>query len=139
MTLIHAYLTFDGNCREAMEFYHDCLGGELKLQELNSIPAIENISINDGRKILHASLRKDGLILMASDMTDREGVIKGNAISLALNCSSNREIRDYFDRLSRGGQITDPLKEQFWGSLFGSLIDRYGVNWLLNYEQNREN
>ena len=88
---------------------------------------------------MHASLLKDSLVLLASDMTGPDGFIKGNTISLSLNCSSEKEIKTFFSNLSLDGQISHPLEEQFWGAIFGVLTDKYGIRWMLNYDKNLKN
>ena len=134
MAQINAYLNFDGNCREAMAFYKDCLGGDLALQTVEGSPVAGQMSAEAQKHILHAALTKGDLVLMASDMIG-SGPVKGNSIALSLNCSSEEEISTYFSKLSSGGQITDPLSEKFWGATFGTLTDKFGINWLLNYEK----
>lgn len=83
--------------------------------------------------ILHAVLSKDTLIIMASDMVGEKGLIKGNSVSLMLNCSNDEEIETYYINLSAGGQPTHPLEISFWGALFGGLTDKYGNHWLLHF------
>ena len=87
------------------------------------------------RRILHASLQCGALLLMGSDMTAPGGIIQGNSIALSLNCSSEEEIRRFYNRLSTGGTVIDPLKSQCWGALFAVLTDKFGVRWMLNYDQ----
>ena len=139
MTQINAYLNFNGNCREAMTFYQQCLGGELTLQTIEGSPVEAQCPVAMKDQILHASLLKETLVLMASDMTGPDGFIKGNTIALSLNCSSENEIKTFFSNLSSGGQISHPLEEQFWGATFGVLTDKYGTRWMLNYDKNRKN
>lgn len=135
MTFISAYLTFGGNCRHAMNFYKECLGGELSIQTIADSPMSDKIPEKIGEGILHSSLIKEGLIIMASDMTDEKRLIRGNSVSLMLNCSSEEEIRIYYSRLSCGGRATHPLENTFWGALFGDLTDKFGIHWLLNYNK----
>ncbi len=135
MTQINSYLTFNGNCREAMRFYKDCLGGELNLQTIGESPMADKMPAQMKECILHATLIKDGLVLMGSDMVSDQGMIKGNAVSMALICSSEEEIKNFYQKLSDGGIASHPLENTFWGALFGDLIDKYGNHWLLNYEK----
>ncbi|HKO79463.1 MAG TPA: VOC family protein [Chitinophagaceae bacterium] len=139
MAQINAYLNFNGNCREAMTFYKNCLGGELTVQTVEGSPIEFQCPPSMKHQVLHASLLKGNLVLMASDMIEPEGYIKGNTIALSLNCSSEREIKTFFTRLSSGGQITHPLEKQFWGATFGVLTDKYGIKWMLNYDKTLEN
>lgn len=134
MTQINAYLTFNGNCREAMTFYKECLGGELKMQTVEGSPMESQMPTDAKKKVLHASLMKDGLVLLGSDMSRPGDLVKGNTISLSLNCSSEEEIRIFFSKLSRGGQIAHPLHDFFAGTM-GALTDKFEKDWLLYYEK----
>jgi PhnB protein len=137
MTQINTYLTFNGNCREAMSFYKDCLGGELTLQTIGESPIAAKMPQQMKGYILHATLINEALIMMASDMVGNEGLIKGNAVSLMLNCSSDDAIRNYYSKLSEGGTATHPLEDSFWGALFGGLTDKFGNHWLLHFDKNK--
>ena len=134
-TKINVYLTFEGNCEEAMNFYKDCLGGELLINRFEGTPAENQCPPEMKTKIMHSSLTKDDLILMGSDALFAGDITHGTSTSLALMCSSEVEIKAFFAKLSEGGRITEPLKEQFWGAMFGMLIDKYGFTWLLNYDK----
>jgi len=139
MTQINAYLTFKGNCREAMTFYKECLGGELSLQTIGGSPVEAQCPAGMKDDILHAALQKDGLVLMATEMVGQEGLSKGNNFALALSCSSEEEINTFFSNLSAGGQVMHPLKVEFWGAIFGVLNDRFGIRWMLTYDKNQQN
>lgn len=135
MTQLHSYLTFNGNCREAMTFYQQCLGGELHLQTVGESPLAENMPQPMQQCILHSTLTKDALVLMGSDMVGEHGLIRGNAVALSLQCSSEEEIRRCYELLcSGGGEPTHPLSYTFWGALFGDLRDKFGNHWLLSYQ-----
>ena len=138
MNQIHAYLTFSGNCREAMNFYKTCLGGELSLQTIGESPLAEKMPWQMKEFILHSTLSKGTLVLMASDMVGEQGLIKGNAVSLMLNCNSEEEIKSCYEKLSDGGQSTHPLENTFWGAVFGDLIDKFGNHWLLHFDKNQK-
>jgi PhnB protein len=127
------YLTFNGNCREAMLFYKHCLGGQLKLQTMGESPMAANLPEGMREAIVHCTLVKDGFVLMGSDMVDDEGLKKGNNVSLMLDCSSETEIRELFENLSEGGTARHPVHSSFFGALFGDLTDKYGNQWLLHY------
>jgi PhnB protein len=139
MTQINAYITFNGNCREAMNFYKDCLGGELSLQTVEGSPIEAQCPAAMKDHILHASLQKDGLLLMASEMLGPEGFIKGNTIALSLNCNSEEEINEFFSKLSVGAKIIHPLRREFWGAIFGVFTDKFGIRWMLNYDKTLNN
>ncbi len=136
MTGINAYLTFNGNCREAMLFYKDCLGGDLFLQTIDDSPCSNDIPESMKGFILHASLVKDEITILASDMVGEHGLIKGNSVSLMLNCDTEEDAKLYYEKLSQGGEMTHPLERTYWGALFGDLIDPYGIQWLLQYNKN---
>ena len=133
MSAINAYLTFNGNCRKAMLFYQECLGGELVFQTVGKSPLSEKLPPAMRDAVLHATLRKDGFVIMATDMVGSDGLTKGNAISLLLHCSSEKEIKERYAKLSQNGYQTYPLGKTFWGALFGSLTDQFGNQWLLQY------
>ena len=135
MTNINSYLTFNGNCREAMTFYKECLGGDLILQTIGESPMADKMPVKMKECILHSSLTSGNVVIMATDCVRAEGLIKGNAVSLCLNCSSEEEIKTCYKKLSAGGKANHPLEDTFWGAVFGDLTDKYGNNWLLNYSR----
>src|SRR6476660_8471799 len=103
-----SYLTFSGNCREAMTFYKECLGGKLSLQTIGESAKAAQIPEKIKEYILQAKLSGDGFAIMGSDMTPETGLQKGNAVSIFLNCGSAREIRSTFDKLAKGGKVLCP-------------------------------
>lgn len=119
-----------------MLFYRDCLGGELTLETIGESTLAEKMPTSMKRSIMHAVLAKDDLVIMATDMVEERGLIKGNSISMMLNCNSEEEAESYYHKLSAGGEASHPLQETFWGALFGDLTDRFGNNWLINYDKN---
>jgi PhnB protein len=128
------YLTFGKNCREAMEFYHDCLGGKLTLMTVGESPMAGKMPAEAGGLIMHADLEGGAFGLMASDDIGGDDVTVGSAISLMVYCESEGEIRAIFPKLARGGKINSELKVEFWGSLYGDLTDKYGLRWMLNFD-----
>ena len=139
-TLLNPYLSFAGNCREALTFYQSCLGGELNLQAFADSPMGEQLPEEARQGIMHGCLSTGALTLMASDAgCMQEKLSPGNAVSLCLNCGSDEEIRAVFHKLSEGGTVVDPLADMFWGATFGTLTDKYGMSWLLNYDKSAAN
>ena len=132
MTHINAYLNFNGQTRDAMKFYQECLGGELVMQKISESPMAARMPSEMGAKILHSSLTKNNLILMASDMMGNN-IVKGNSISLCVICSSDEEINSFFSKLSTGGTVVEPLHQSFWGATFGSLTDKFGITWIFKF------
>ena len=138
MTQIHSYLHFNGNCREAMTFYKECLGGELTLQTVGESPMSEKMPPQIKDLVLHASLTNVGLILLGSDMSP-QNLIRGNAIDIMLDFSSEEEIKATFQKLSEDGIIDHSLEETFWGATFGNLTDKFGTPWMFNFTKNVNN
>ena len=139
MKQINVYLGLNGKCREAMTFYKECLGGgELNLQTVGESPVADQMPPNFSKgQILYSTLVKDGVTIMGSDM-NRGKSVNGNTVGICVNCSSAEEIQTMFTKLSKGGTIDDPLKEQFWGDTFGTLTDKYGKPWMFNYTKNQQ-
>lgn len=136
MTQINSYLTFGGNCREAMTYYKKCLGGKLELQTIGKSPMADRIPKDMKDYILHSTLTTTGFVLMGSDMTPETGLKKGNTVSLVINCQSEADIRMFFDKLSDGGTVLHPIENSFHGVLLGDLTDKFGNNWILNFDKN---
>jgi PhnB protein len=134
MAQINAYLTFDGNCREAMMFYKDCFGGELSLQTVAGSPMKDQFPTEAQNNILHAHLINQTLTLQGSDLNGQEQLVRGNTISLSLSCSSENEIRVFFKKLSAGGRVAHPLHE-FFAGMMGTLTDKFEKDWILYCEK----
>lgn len=134
MKKIHPYLAFQGTCEEALNFYVSALGGEItsimRFTEMpgDTPPGMEN-------NILHAEFNADGIYFMASDgMPDHPHVV-GNNINLSIDLPTEEEQTAMFNRLAEGGTITMPLSDTFWGARFGMLVDKFGINWMLNVDK----
>jgi PhnB protein len=136
MNSISAYIGFNGKCREAMTFYQECLGGQLELLEVAGSP-MEQFWPEGKDKIYHSALDINGLLIMGTDMTGPKHT-PGNNISMAIGCGSEEEINTLFAKLSEGGNVLDPLKQQFWGDIFGALEDKFGIRWMLNYAKQKD-
>ncbi len=133
MTALVAYLTFNGNCREAMLFYQNCLGGAVSFQTVGDSPLSETMPPEMRGMVLHAELAVGNLKLMASDMTPEAGRRVGNHVSLLVECESEATCRLFFEKLADGGRVLRPLENTFWGALFGQVADRFGVEWMLRF------
>ena len=141
MTTLNPYLTFNGNCEEAFNFYKSVFGGEFPyLGRFKDMPPQEGcgeIPESEMEKIMHVSLPiSKECILMGSDSSEAFGqaTVVGNNFSLAVNTDSNEETERIFNALAEGGQITMPLDKTFWGAYFGMLVDKFGVQWMVNNE-----
>jgi len=134
-SLLNPYLAFDGNAKEAMEFYKDVFGGELRINTFgeygNPDPAMAD-------KTMHAQLEGGNVTLMASDSPPEMGRKVGDNISLSLSGEDGDQLRGYWEKLSNGGQVTMPLEKQVWGDEFGMLTDRFGVPWMVNINHQHE-
>ncbi|MDP2629073.1 MAG: VOC family protein [Candidatus Harrisonbacteria bacterium] len=129
-TTLSPYLNFNGNCREAMQFYQSVLGGELTMQSYGEAGYSDSSAQKD--KIIHASLKSNDLSLMACDGPQEKAVTFGNNVHLSINGSEEKTLREYFEKLSAGGIISMPLEKQFWGDIFGMFTDKFGVHWMIN-------
>ena len=127
------YLTFNGNCREAMAFYADTLGA--KLDVMTFADAKVPCPAGSEGRVMHARLTVGRLTLMASDSMPQMPFHQGNNFSISLNCSDAAEADRVFDVLGATGQTQTPLKETFFAARFGMLTDRFGVQWMINLER----
>ncbi|MGQ0738426.1 MAG: VOC family protein [Bacteroidota bacterium] len=129
MTKLNPYLTFNGNTREAMSFYKECLGGELSLMTVAGSPMEGQMPPQYGQSILHSVLKGDNFEIMASDLAP-EAIKEGNDNHLCLGYSSEEDARKVFNALSAGGKVVNPLTRMFFGIL-GDFIDKYGKRWMV--------
>ncbi|PTQ94938.1 PhnB protein [Mucilaginibacter yixingensis] len=135
MESLSPYVSFTGKCREAMNFYQSIFGGELELNEVEGSP-MEQYWPDGKGQIFHSALTLNGKpLIMATDMTGPAGQTVGNNIQLAIGCSSEDEIHRLANQLAEGGQVLAPVADTFWNALFGSVQDKFGINWMLNYDK----
>jgi PhnB protein len=128
---LNPYLNFDGTTREVMEFYHSVFGGQLNFSTYKDYGASQDP--NDDNRIMHSQLEADnGIMLMAADVMRHMEYRPGNAIAISLSGDNKEELSGYFEKLAAGGTVQQPLLEAPWGDTFGSLTDKYGVEWLVN-------
>ena len=137
MKEVVTFLSFDGNCREAMEFYKKCFDAGLFLMPNSEAPGdFPWVTEQTKDRIMHSSLTKGSLtILMAADTVHGTPFQPGNNFSVTIACESQQEIDAIFAALSENGQITMPLQQTFWSPRFGMLTDRFGIKWMLNLAQ----
>jgi PhnB protein len=129
------YFHFDGNCRDAMTYYQRIFGGKLELMPIKDSPAKDQFPPEVQNQMLHSSLENEDFMIMASDMCGMGELKRGNSVEINLNCQSEEEINQLYQKLSEGGKILEELKDQFWGAKFAMLIDQFGIRWMLNYEK----
>ncbi|GLK15963.1 VOC family protein [Herbiconiux flava] len=133
MTTLNPYINFRGQAKEAAEFYQSVFGGELGLSTFGDF----GMPVEPGEEhlVMHAQLTTaSGLVLMLSDTPTHMELNVGNNISVSLSGGPGEsdELHGYFDRLAEGGTVTEPLVEAPWGDSFGMVVDRFGINWLVN-------
>ena len=144
MPSVNVYLTFNGNCEEAFEFYRSVFGGEFsyvgRFKDMPSSPENDAFKEQASNKIMHISLpiSKETMI-MGSDTGGEwaAGFTQGNNFSISINADSKEEADRIFNSLSTDGKVTMPLADTFWGDYFGMFTDRYGINWMMSYNQNQ--
>ena len=136
MTTLTPYLLFGGNCHLAMEFYQSCFGGELTVLKVKDSPAKDQMPPVQQEKAINAHLKSGNLEISASDWLrlDRTRV-PGNTVCLYLSGGSVEELLILFEKLSAGGEVTDPLKKMFFG-VYGALNDTFGVRWMFTSTKN---
>jgi PhnB protein len=135
MKSMNVYLFFNGNCEEAMNFYKKCLGGELTLMRYKEAPIETAEDMKE--KIMHAELRKDGIHMMAADEERKKELIIGQNVNLSINFETPEEQEEVFKKLAEDGKINMELQDTFWDATYGSLTDKYGINWIFNYDKRK--
>jgi len=144
MTQLHPYLTFNGNCEEAFEFYKSVFGGEFTfLGRFSEMPESPDYTVSeeDKNKIMHVSLPIDGdYILMGSDAGGdwAPNTVVGNNFSLSLTVASKEEADKLHSQLSEAGTITMPMGDTFWGDYFGMCVDKFGISWMISYNAQQQ-
>ena len=125
---------FNGNAEEAMNFYKESLDGTIEASQRygdTQMPSSE--AYKD--KIMHATMDFQGFKIMFSDSNEKGNVTFGNNFSIAFDFKSDGDIQRAFDNISAGGTVTMPLQDTFWGAKFGMCTDKFGVNWMFNYDK----
>ena len=130
---LNPYISFDGNARDAMEFYQRVFGGNLTLNTFGEYGDKESPFAD---KIMHGLLETNrGLTLMAADTPPGKDYAPGNNISVSLSGDDVEELRGYWGELSSGGSVSVPLEKQMWGDEFGMCTDQFGIEWMVNIGQ----
>lgn len=141
MATVNAYLNFNGNCEEAFDFYQSIFGGEFGfVGRFKDMPPDMQVPAGSGELIMHISLALSSeSTLMGSDCIPGYGppFIAGNNISLSIDAGSEEEANQLFAGLSAGGTVTMPMDKTFWGAYFGMFTDKFGINWMMNYDYNQ--
>ena len=127
---LNPYINFDGDARQAMEFYKEVFGGTLAL---NTFGEFGQAGTPEADKIMHGMLETpSGFTLMGADMPPGMEHSPGNNFSVSLSGDDEAELRGYWEKLSAGGTVSVPLEKQMWGDVFGMCTDRFGIPWMVN-------
>jgi PhnB protein len=144
MTTVNVYLTFNGNCKEAFDFYKSVFGGEFPyVGTFRDMPQDAGMTMPETEldRIMHISLPvSKETMLMGSD-TGGEWASRfsqGNNFSISINTDSKDKADHFFGGLSPGGQVIMPMNATFWGDYYGMLTDRFGINWMISYNAGRQ-
>ena len=128
MAKLNPYLNFNGRCTEAMNFYKGIFGGDLQLMLAGDSPAKDQMPPEMHNQVMHSHLKSNSIEIMATDMAPVQPV-EGNTVYLALICESEDELNEFYNKLSEGGKVEQPLTKAFFG-WFGSLEDKFGKHWM---------
>jgi PhnB protein len=133
MPQLDVYLTFNGNCADAMRFYERTLNGKLEMLMTHAeSPIVAQAPPGSADRITHARLVIDGRVLMASDSMVGQPYEGMKGFSLSLIYPTVADAQRVFDALAEGGQVHRPLQKMFWAEAFGMLVDRFGTPWMIN-------
>jgi PhnB protein len=137
MAFVVPSLSFNGNCEEAFNFYKSVFGGEFQqFMRWKDMPSDEKITGEAGEKVMHIALPigKDTVIMGGDRLATMGDVTNGNNFDIAIIAESEEEAKRLFDGLSAGGKIGMPLEKAFWGAYFGMFTDKFGIQWMVNYD-----
>lgn len=134
---IDVYLNFNGNCREAVEYYAEVFGTETpKFMTFGDSPQDPNYPLPEEAKnlIMHTRLNINGSNVMFSDTFPGMPFVEGNNISLSYQSNNMEEITSLFNKLKEGGKVGMELQETFWSKAYANLTDKFGIQWQLNFD-----
>ncbi|MFB6802695.1 VOC family protein [Peribacillus butanolivorans] len=134
---VDVYINFNGNCREAVEFYAQVFGTETpQIMTFGETPPNPEFPLPDEAKnlVMHTRLNIEGSNVMFSDVFPGMPFVEGNNISLAVVNKNIDEIKSIFNKLKEGGTVVMDLQETFWSKLYGQVTDKFGIIWQLNYD-----
>lgn len=138
MASLSPYLSFNGNCREAFDFYKSVFKKEFAYVGLfKDMPCEQPIPESEQNKVMHIAMPiNDCVYLMGSDTSESfcKKTTFGDSVSIAVGCDSEEEAKRIFTELSAGGNVIMPLEKQFWGALYGLFTDKFGISWMVSYE-----
>jgi PhnB protein len=130
-TILNPYLSFKDNARDAMTFYEAVFGGKLTISTFKEYQLSQDPS--EDNHVMHAMLvTPNGLTLMAADTPSHMGNQASPNGSISLSGDDEAELTAYYEKLSSGGTILEPLRKAPWGDSFGMFSDKFGINWMVN-------
>ncbi len=141
MPAVNPYLNFNGNAEEAFNFYKSVFGGEFPMVMcFKDVPPEHQMGESDGEKIMHIALPiGQGTVLMGSDVAEMYGkATMGTNFYISISAESEEEANKFFNGLSAGGQVTMPMEKTFWGDYFGMFKDKFDIQWMVNYDYNKQ-
>jgi PhnB protein len=130
ITNVNPYLNFDGTASNAIKLYESALGAKAE----SVMPFGDKGPPGTKDRVMHASLRIGGGVVMLSDTMPDMPPPAGNNMHVSVNCDDAADMAKKFDALAVGGQVRMPLQDTFWGAKFGMLTDAFGINWMFNCE-----
>lgn len=139
----NTYLNFKGNCEEAFDFHKSVFETEFTyIGRFGEMPETDEFKVPEAlkNKVMHVSLPIGNTVLMGSD-TDESwspNFTQGNNFAVSIDAESKEEADKLFNELSEGGQITMKMEHTFWGAYFGMFTDKFGINWMVNYDEPRD-
>jgi PhnB protein len=138
MITLNPYLNFMGQTEAAMEFYKSIFGGELTMQTFKEAGFPHEPK--DDNLVIHAMLKNDMFIIMASDGNAEHPVKNvGDNIHLSLQGSDQAKLTEFFNKLASGGKVDMKLEKQFWGDTYGQVTDKFGIHWAVNITSGEQN
>ena|SRR5687767_12390936 len=143
MTSVNTYLNFNGNCEEAFNLYKSVFGGDFsfvgRYKDMPPQEGMPPIPDEESNRIMHMALPiSNETVLMGSDAGGdwAPSIVQGNNISISINTDSKENADRLFNGLSEGGKVTMPMDNTFWGDYFGMFTDRFGINWMVSFNEN---
>ena len=132
---LEPYIFFYGRCEEALEFYKSAIGGTYELNRFEGSPMAEQLPADKRDKIMHATFKGDGFTFMASD-GDLSKTLDPDAgnVSLSLGMKDASQAERVFNALAQGGDVKMPFEQAFWGGKFGTVVDKFGTEWMVTSE-----
>lgn len=141
MKTINTYLTFNGNCEEAFNFYKSIFGGDFGfVGRFSNMPEKYKVKEEDANRIMHISLPMGDTVLMGSDSLDSNdaALVQGTNFSISVAADSTEEADKVFQALAEGGKVIMPMADTFWNAYYGLVVDKFGIKWMMNYDKPME-